>query len=93
MKGNVEFLLGCVLSGIVVGCIHGGAKKVILKKHIKELEKIRDEMDAKLEELKVLENNTLQRINELDNECKKNDDVFRNQVNRLKIVSDRLTSY
>ena len=92
MKGNVKIFLGSITSGIVVGCIYGGVKKAILKKHIKELEKIRDEMEAKLEEMKELEQ-TLQRINELDNEAKKNDDIFRNQVNRLKIVSDRLTSY
>ena len=92
MKGNVEFFLGSIASGLVVGCIYGGVKKAILKKHIEELEKIRDEMEAKLEEMKDLEQ-TLQRINELDNEAKKNDDIFRNQVNRLKIVSDRLTSY
>lgn len=92
MKGNVKIFLGSITSGIVVGCIYGGVKKAILKKHIEELEKIRDEMEAKLEEMKDLEQ-TLQRINELDNEAKKNDDIFRNQVNRLKIVSDRLTSY
>lgn len=99
MKEISKFFLGSISSGFIIGCIYGGVKKKLLKNHIKELEKIKNQMEEDVEKLERLKEETITERKLLDARWRaieiteEIDDEFKKKAERLKTTTKRLTSY